>query len=102
MIELRLLITVPLKTETSGVVLGVNKACYTLQVGIHALAGRADKTCGLIVFKFRAATEATQNRLQVSGQGRLHRLFRDRHKPPGSDAAYSAAGAPSRVLVHFL
>jgi len=50
-VELRLLITVPLKTKTGGVVLGVNKARDALRVGIDALASRAEEACGLVAFK---------------------------------------------------
>ena len=97
-IELGLLITMPLKAETGGIVLGINEARYALRLRIDALAARALKSAGLIALKFRAATEAAQNCLQVSGQARLYLLFGDRHKPPGNDAASSAEGAPSRVL----
>src|SRR5208337_1429462 len=97
-IELRLLITVPLETEAGGIVLGVNEARDALHVRIDALAERAEEARGRVAFKSRATTEAAQNCLQVSGQGRLHRWFRDRHRPPGSAAAFSAPEAPSRVL----
>jgi hypothetical protein len=49
-IELRLLITVPLETETGGVVLGIDKARNALHVGIDALTGRAEEARGRVAF----------------------------------------------------
>src|SRR4029077_9026404 len=54
-IELGLLITVPLKTKTGGVVLRVNKPRDALRVGKNQLASLAEESCSLIAFKFRAA-----------------------------------------------
>jgi len=50
---------VPLKTETGGVVLAVNKARDALYVGIDALAGRTQEPSGSIAFKFPVAVQAT-------------------------------------------
>src|SRR5580698_1153230 len=58
-VELCLLITVPLKTKTGGVVLGINKASYPLRVGIGTLTSRAEVASILVAIKFRSATQAT-------------------------------------------
>src|SRR3989442_1438741 len=66
--QLGLLIPVPLKTETGGVVLRLHETGNATHVWIGALAGRAGKASGLVTFKFGTTTQASQNRLQVSGQ----------------------------------
>src|SRR6266478_4324603 len=65
----RLLIPMPLKTETGGVVLHLHETGDATHVWKGALAGRAGKASGLVTFKFGTATQASQDRLQVSGQG---------------------------------
>jgi hypothetical protein len=96
-VELRSLIAVPLKSKTGGVLLRVHKACDPVDMRIRALTARAEEAFRRLAFESPAAVQTTQDGLQVSGQGRLHLLFRGVHKPPGNDAAWAAV-APLPVL----
>src|SRR5208282_239176 len=58
-IELGLLITMPLITETGSVVLGLHKTRNALHVGIRSLAGRTHEPMGWIACEFPAAVQAT-------------------------------------------
>jgi hypothetical protein len=68
-IELRFLIPMPLKTEARGVMLRVHKTGDPVDEGISALAAWTQVASRLIIIELSAAAQATQNCLQISGQG---------------------------------
>jgi hypothetical protein len=59
----------PLKPEAGRVLLRVHKTRDPIRVRIGALARPADETARLVTIEFPAAAQATQSRLQISGQG---------------------------------
>jgi hypothetical protein len=59
MVELSLLITVPLKTETGGVMLGIDETYNPVYIRVRPLTPRTAETDGWISLDFLAAVQTS-------------------------------------------